>query len=448
MAELFLARAETTDGLASYEAFSLINSATNMYLDHGAILALFNEYNSDSVVRIKRIEINELVARTTTTPTKLSLNRITALTGGETISPIKMDSVSADLPSQVSIVKNAGSVTNTGVQYRDQLGFQNLSIAALRGLATPLFGSGMGHNAISAFSNGLLYSLHDANVQGIVLREGQGISLNTSSVAPQNYPLEISFYVNNGSACYLVREVVNRSANPSLMAILNGSGSGVVLTVGRIQITQIKTDDILPMFTVETITGTYEGQDISVVKMDSLNEDIPAGVKVKKNCTVTQVNADASLGGRKKESGDLALRRRASSPFGVSPALASGIIPFMNKRQAVFDFSPTVDTDGGLVLREGEGIAIMQRPNASAWGNYEVLVYFTNVYSPGGGVYPAEGDVEAGVSYGQTGVEYTGTFDVPAEADVLLGVQYGADGVEFEGEATGGGTGLIYIDLE
>lgn len=58
-----------------------------------------------------------------------------------------------------------------------------------------------------------------------------------------------------------------------------------------------------------------------------------------------------------------------------------------------------------------------------------------------GAVFPAEGDVDLGVNYGATGVEYTGTLVQPDEADVLTGVQYGADGTELTGSATGGGGG-------
>jgi hypothetical protein len=46
--------------------------------------------------------------------------------------------------------------------------------------------------------------------------------------------------------------------------------------------------------------------------------------------------------------------------------------------------------------------------------------------------YPAVGDVETGVVFGNAS-EYTGTFDVPAEGDVRSGTGYGEDGTEFTG---------------
>jgi len=65
----------------------------------------------------------------------------------------------------------------------------------------------------------------------------------------------------------------------------------------------------------------------------------------------------------------------------------------------------------------------------------------------GGAVFPPEGDVDNGVTYGPTGADYTGNLEQPAEADVALGVQYGAGGVEFTGELVGGGGNIFtYID--
>lgn len=49
--------------------------------------------------------------------------------------------------------------------------------------------------------------------------------------------------------------------------------------------------------------------------------------------------------------------------------------------------------------------------------------------------YPAVGDVETGVVFGNAS-EYTGTFDVPAEGDVRSGTGYGEDGTEFTGSLT------------
>lgn len=74
---------------------------------------------------------------------------------------------------------------------------------------------------------------------------------------------------------------------------------------------------------------------------------------------------------------------------------------------------------------------------------YDVVIYPVIVTdtldAPAGHVFPGIGDVDFGVVYGPTGVDYTGTLVQPAESDVSLGVQYGAGGTEFEGTAASGG---------
>lgn len=64
-------------------------------------------------------------------------------------------------------------------------------------------------------------------------------------------------------------------------------------------------------------------------------------------------------------------------------------------------------------------------------------VEFVGTLSGGVG-YPLEADVEFGVVYGSAS-EKTGDFYVPAQSDVKLGVGYGAAGTEFTGSFAGGG---------
>lgn len=64
-------------------------------------------------------------------------------------------------------------------------------------------------------------------------------------------------------------------------------------------------------------------------------------------------------------------------------------------------------------------------------------------------VFPAEGDVDFGVTYGATGTDQVGTLVQPIPDDVRSGVQYGADGTESTGTLSpGSGGGLISIVSE
>lgn len=68
---------------------------------------------------------------------------------------------------------------------------------------------------------------------------------------------------------------------------------------------------------------------------------------------------------------------------------------------------------------------------------------FSNAFilSGGGGTFPSANDVDAGVTFGPNGADYTGILQQPIQSNVLNGVGYGANGTEFTGTATGGGGG-------
>jgi hypothetical protein len=101
--------------------------------------------------------------------------------------------------------------------------------------------------------------------------------------------------------------------------------------------------------------------------------------------------------------------------------------------------------ENDLIIREGNGIALLQ-PDAGAYGSsYQIDVIFTQESTTASAVYPAVGDVDLNIQYGPTGADYTGTLVQPATTNVLTGVQYGAGGTEFTGTATGGGGGGIFI---
>lgn len=381
MAEQFILRHETTEAVASYEAFSAAGTINQPYLEHIAVLGIYNQIESDCVTRIKKIEINELSGRTTTIPNAIRMMRTTAQSGGQSITPVKHDTNDASLPSQIAIAKNPYSVTTTGVEFRRLKGANRHAVAtALTGFAAMRLG-----DLKNSLSNNNLYTVYEAETQGATLREGEGIALVTDNTSPPNFPYEISCKINVGSVTHNINTVVYNSALPCLFGIHNGSGSGVVLTVSRIELSEIRTTDILPQFTIETISGIYGGTDITPIKLDTSNTTIPSGLKLVSNCTVQQANIDSATAVRSRNSGDLPLRRVVRPPFGVSPALASGILTLQNRKHIVFDFSTIVDSDGGLVLREGQGLAIINRPNASGYANYEVIVHFTNAYTPAGG---------------------------------------------------------------
>lgn len=87
----------------------------------------------------------------------------------------------------------------------------------------------------------------------------------------------------------------------------------------------------------------------------------------------------------------------------------------------------------GAAGTEYEGTLVAVTPDYPAEADVQSGVSFGSGVYTGTFTAPAVGDVQAGVTYGGGGTEYEGTFAVPSVGDVATGVGYGAGGTEFEG---------------
>lgn len=356
------------------------------YIEQVAIGAVMNNYGSDSIVRIKDVQINELVGRTTTALTNLSLYRITGLTGGDTITPIKYDSAVSNLPSQVSIVKYPNTVTTTGSYLRKALSLTGLSpTTALRwhfGVRGSIQAGGMNLNH--------LYQSADSNVQAYVLREGEGFAIKTNLTSPQNYPVELIVHISDGTNTYCISEILNIQSLTELFAILNGSGSGVVLSIARVEMRSINTSDIYRIFHFETCTELYDGTSVSPLPMDSSVSSPDTLLEFRKNCVVRQGNIDSHQGRNARQGGDIIPFRRIAWPvFGTGVALGSGALTVSPSQEKQLCPLPDSLNFSQIVLREGEGFCILQKSNFAGWGRFEILILMT-IEDNGGAVTGGE----------------------------------------------------------
>jgi hypothetical protein len=354
------------------------------YFEQNAIVGIMNNYGSDSIVRIKEIQINELIARTTTALTNLNLYLTTAVVSGQTVTITPFDS-STSIPSQVSAVKYPASVTTTGGILRNILPLTGLSMTGALGAHQGFRGSlkSGGLNLNSRISG------YNSETQNLTLREGQGIVLRTSLTAPQNYPMELIVQFSDGTNTFIVSEVVNHQSVTELFSLFNGVGSGVVLQIARIELRQLRTADLYRVFSIESCSEIYDGKTISVNSMDSSFSAIDSLVEFKQNCTIRQGNVDANQGRNARAGGDFLPWRKLVEPaFGVGVALASGLLTLRPRINKAISIDRTNNV-GEIVLREGEGLALLQRNYFAGWGNYEINVLFT-IEDNGGAVVGGE----------------------------------------------------------
>jgi hypothetical protein len=404
--------------------------AGHPYMDAPTPLAIMNDKGSGVTLRVRRANLRPNTGSNALSSI-LQVMRITAIVAGETIVPEKFDSASADLPAQVSIRKRSSSVTATaGSQYRRAWLASEMN--PTRALAQ-MCAMANGDSRMGLDSGELMRLTGDADVTGIILREGEGLAFVYATDSPSHsYAINFRFRNVATGETYRVAEVVTPRyiAGDAPLAILNGAGSGVVLEIEKAQAREIGTDEIVLAYwgMIDGLSGC--GCDSPYILADT-SLALPAGVRVRNGAIANRLGSKV---GALITSPYMRRITLSEPPYG--PGIAGG--PQICRRGL---FSPDFsgDDEGMVILREGQGYALFLLTAGAQVAHEATLV--VEVATAGAGVYPSPDDVRNGIDYGPTGAEYDGDLVLPAAADVKQGTGYGADGTELVGTLVGGGGG-------
>lgn len=397
------------------------------------VLGVMNQTDSGKVVRVRYFNTRAMTTAQSTAA-MLNIQRISAASEpafGTSITAWPLDSASSALPSQVECLYAPRNVTIVSGSVLRRVMVQT-ELNFTRALGT--FVAQTQGDSRSGNDSGEFYRSADADTQKIVLREGEGIGLDyvgTNAMALHAYSVTIVASVG-GETWRFNRVIEPRMADSGMvLSLMNGSGSGVVLEVKRVQVREIGTDDE-PLVYYERIEQLDpDAATPDVTPMDSAIP-LPAGVIVRSNASAMRAGA---------KSGALIaipVQRRiqlTEAPWYVGSAGISGLT-----RRAKFVTDLQFPTDNAIVLRPGHGFSIRKRFPSAKCAHEVQLLFDVQDEVTGGGTFPDPGDVRDGEVYGPTD-DLTGTLVVPAEGDVRLGTDYGADGVEFTGTLDPGGGG-------
>ena len=367
-----------------YPTFTLETITQNMpYTEQVALFGIMNNIGSNSLIRLKNINVNDVTTRAGAVLNTIQMIRVTAMEAGiSTATPLKLDSSASDLSSQVRVEMYPASYTGTSVLRTQAAAYANIPATALS-----FHGAIAGAASFDSMGFGYIYRSPFTECQPLTLREGEGMVLAPSNIASADIGTMVELTVDlfDGTNTYHYCEMVEIGTLPCLFGVYNNSGSGVVINIVRISTRLINTLDSARYFNLESICGMYDGHDIGPIKMDSTQPDIPSSVWIRENPVVTQANVDALQYTRHKRSGgDITpFFRYLALPFGVSPGLASGLLAW-HAQPAPMKTSCAFDPDSDITLREGQGVAIMQRGTASCRGRYRISVR-VNYESTGGG---------------------------------------------------------------
>ena len=214
----------------------------------------------------------------------MSIRRITALSGGDSVTPIRMDTADAALPAQVLVRSDPDSVTATDTFRRiaDAPAY-SLTIVNSQFSARTYGGSMMSHQK-SHFAD-IFRGGESADVEPIILREGQGIGLFQDSYGTQ-HSMQTAVVVTNTAtgATYVCRSTdlsTDRRLDEANFAIFNGTGSGVTLAV-RLWVLPMDGEAVMtPPLRLCRIAGLALGGDTVTPILPDTSKSAPAALSIK-----------------------------------------------------------------------------------------------------------------------------------------------------------------------
>lgn len=340
--------------------------------------ALFNEAGSGKIVNVLEVDLLETQGRTATAGTNFAFGfeRCSAMTGGDDVEVTKFDSDDADLPSQVLVREVIGAYTAAGGTIRKVLDMPQLN--PTRAVAFPPW------RTPTSWTNDRIYGASNADVQGQVLREGQGfVAMTTAGTGKEPFPVAVIVIFSVGSATYMARTRGSADTFPAFLGIFNGSGSGVVITINQVLVAEVMTDDTpIRRYQLETISGLRAPDRVDAVSLDS-GVSLPPGIILADKGAAFQASADCV--DAPPRTNEHVLRRLVMADAGASVGLAA---PFTNWPRSSLGRSRIFSqhSDGPFVLREGEGIALYQRQtNTGRCFGYQLSVLFSVEDGPSSG---------------------------------------------------------------
>ena len=398
----------------------------------------------------------------------LSLRRITALSGGDSITPIRMDTADAALPAQVLVRNDPDSVTASDIFRRiaDAPAYSNT--VANTQFSSRTYGGSMVTHQKGHYAD-IWRGGESADVEPIILREGQGIAIFQDEFGTQHSMQTAAVVTNTATgATYICRSTdlsTDRRLGNATFGIFNGSGSGVTLAV-KLWVLPMDGEAVtLPQLRLCRIGGIALGGDTVTPIRPDTSKSVPSALQIVSGSFQPRISGEwqpdyytthgltyggtgALLAAWNKAQIDAGTFSRATltqnfRAIGESP----GSIRVGTMHD---DLLFSAEPGSGIIIKPGDGLGLVAGTsvntggtqavgNTSTFINYDIEAVLLHYPPTTSGTYPPVGDVDQGVLYGPNGNDFTGTLEQPAQADVKLGVQYGANGTEFTGTYAGGG---------
>lgn len=361
------------------------------------LLAFFNTESSDDRRYFELVSLRVSPSAPTSNNTAgvgrsgmMSIRRISALSGGDSASVIKMDTGDASLPSQVSVVSDPDSVTLGNVFRRiaDAPAY-SLSVSNSQFSSRTYGGSMMTHQ--KSHMADIWRGGESADVEPIILREGEGLAIVQDSYGTQHSMQTAAVVTNTATgATYICRSTdlsTDRRLNEANFAIFNGTGSGVVLAV-RLWVLPMDGEAVMiPPLRLCRIAGLAMGGDMVTPLRPDTSKSAPSALSIKSGpfqpVIAGQWQADyytthgltyggtaALLGAWNKAQIDSNTFSRATMTrnFRAIGEVPGGIRVGTLKDDMLFDALP----GSGILIKPGDGLALVAGRDVISGGTQAV----------------------------------------------------------------------------
>ena len=254
------------------------------------LLGIFNNESADErryfelvSLRVSPAAPLSIVTAATGRAGSLSIRRITALSGGDSITPIRMDTADAALPAQVLVHNNPSSVTATDVFRRIADAPTYTLTATNTQLSSRTYGGSMVTHQKGHYAD-IWRGGESVDVESIILREGQGLAIFQDGYGTPHSMQTAAVVTNTATgATYICRSTdvsTDRTIDGALFGIFNGSGSGVTLSVKLWVLPMDGDATLVPQLRLCRISGVALGGETATPVLPDTSKSVPSALQV------------------------------------------------------------------------------------------------------------------------------------------------------------------------
>ena len=213
----------------------------------------------------------------------ISLDRISAVSGGDEVAPFKHDTAAADLPAQVKLYENPDSVTVTSTIRRFGDCISSMTVTKAISFQAMMRAPGVcdanDHSGRTCEGHNIWHADGDTDTEPLVLNPGEGFCLTRREFGlPQAFHFGVVVRVVGTSRTYKYRDGDTGSAllkGMASIAFINGAGSGVTLQVMIVSLPDLGEENI-PSYRIVRVSGypqepEHQGEAGTIIAHDTAN---------------------------------------------------------------------------------------------------------------------------------------------------------------------------------